>query len=434
MSALDSAIAKGRRRLLPILAICFFLSFLDRVNIGFAALQMNADLGFTSTVFGLGAGIFFTTYILCEIPSNLMLARFGARLWIARIMFTWGLVSAMTAFIWDAYSFYGVRVLLGAAEAGFTPGYLFYLTQWFPKSHRARMTATVQTAVPIATILGAPLSAFLIQSTTGWLGLRGWQWLFIIEGLPSVIMAIVVLTMLPSSPREAKWLTDEERDALTRTLAEERAAQEKVQRFTVMQALFDRRVLLMCLIGFGNVLGTFSVALWTPQVMKSLGGTTMQAGLLTMLPAMLGLCALLTCAWSADRTRERIWHLAGPYLVAAAGFVIAATASSPVWVVVGLMIGSAGISGALPSVWALPATLLTGTASAAALAFINSVGSLGGVVGPLMIGWVRDATGSFSGALLLMAGALVLTACVALLIGRLMRESLRIARLPATSR
>ena len=301
MTALDTAISKGRKRLLPILAICFFLAFLDRVNIGFAALQMNQDLKFTGTVFGIGAGAFFLTYIICEIPSNLLLARFGARVWIARIMFTWGILSAATAFIWDAHSFYGARTLLGAAEAGFTPGYLFYLTQWFPRSHRARMTATVQTAVPIATIIGAPLSAWILQSMTGWLGLRGWQWLFIIEGAPAVLMAFVVFIMLPSTPKDATWLTAEEREALAATLAAERARQESVQHFSVLQALTDRRVLLMCLIGFGNVLGTLSIALWTPQVMKTLGGTTMQTGLLTMLPAMLGLCALLFCSWNADR-------------------------------------------------------------------------------------------------------------------------------------
>lgn len=433
MTALDSAISKGQKRLLPILAICFFLAFLDRVNIGFAALQMNSDMHFTATVFGIGAGVFFVTYVLCEIPSNLLLARFGARIWIARIMITWGILSAATAFIWDAHSFYGARLLLGAAEAGFTPGYLFYLTQWFPRSHRARMTATVQTAVPIATIIGAPLSAFVLQATTDWLGLRGWQWLFIIEGVPAVLMGVVVFFMLPSTPKEAKWLIVEERDALTATLAEEATRQEKVQRFTVFQALTDRRVLLMCLIGFGNVVGTFSVALWTPQVMKMLGGTTMQVGLLTMLPALLGLCALLFCAWNADRTGERVWHVAGPYLFAAVGFVIAATATSPAVVVMGLMIGSAGITGASPSVWALPAMLLTGTAAAAAMAFINSVGSIGGVVGPVVIGWVRDTTGSFSGALLMMAGLLTVTACVALIIGALMRENLRVAKLQVQS-
>ena len=321
---LETAIAKARRRVLPVLMICYFAAFLDRVNVGFAALQMNHDLGFSGAVFGIGAGAFFITYVLCEIPSNLLLARFGARIWIARILLTWGILSAATAFIWNAHSFYVARLLLGAAEAGFFPGLLFYLTQWFPRTHRARMTATVQTAVPIATIIGAPLSAYILQSMNGWVGLQGWQWLFISEGLPAIIMAFVVFFALPNSPNDAAWLMPEEREALLATLAQDRAKQEKVERFTILQAITDRRVMLMCLIGLGNIIGTTSIAMWMPQVIKTFGGTTMQTGLLTAIPAIAGLVALLLCAWNADRTGERVWHVAGPYLFASIGFVLAA--------------------------------------------------------------------------------------------------------------
>jgi MFS transporter, ACS family, tartrate transporter len=429
---LETAIAKARRRLLPVLMICYFAAFLDRVNVGFAALQMNHDLGFSGVVFGIGAGAFFITYVLCEIPSNLLLARFGARIWIARILLTWGILSAATAFIWNAHSFYVARLLLGAAEAGFFPGLLFYLTQWFPRTHRARMTATVQIAVPIATIIGAPLSAYILQSMNGWVGLQGWQWLFISEGLPAILMAFVVFFALPNSPHDAAWLTPEEREALLATLAQDRAKQEKVERFTILQAISDRRVILMCLISLGNVIGTTSIAMWMPQVIKTFGGTTMQTGLLTAVPAITGLVALLLCAWNADRTGERVWHVAGPYLFASVGFVLAAVASSPALILLGLMIGTAGITGATPSVWALPAILLTGTASAVGFALINSVGSIGGFLGPFAIGWVWDVTGSFSGALFLMACVLTAAACVAVVVGFLMRDSLRAARAKAS--
>jgi MFS transporter, ACS family, tartrate transporter len=428
VTTLDRAISKAKGRLLPIVMICYFAAFLDRVNVGFAALQMNHDLGLTATAFGIGAGAFFITYVLCEIPSNLMLARFGARVWIARILLTWGLLSAATAFIWNAHSFYVARMLLGAAEAGFFPGMLFYLTQWFPRSHRARMTSTMQIAVPISTIIGAPLSALILQSLSGWLGFKGWQWLFIIEGMPAVVMSVVVFFGLPSHPQDAKWLTEEERGALLAQLAEDRANQERIETFTVWQALTDRRVLLMCLIGLGNIIGTTATALWMPQIIRTFGGTMMETGLLTAVPSIVALFALLLCGWNADRTGERVWHIAGPYLFASIGFVLAAFGSSPAVVLVGLIIGSAGITGGSPSVWALPAILLTGTASAAGLALINSVGSIGGFVGPFVIGWVRDVTGSFTVALLLMAGVLTATAFVVLVVGHLMRASLQAAR------
>ncbi|WP_145324058.1 MULTISPECIES: MFS transporter [unclassified Rhizobium] len=425
---LDSAISKARRHLLPILMICYFAAFLDRVNVGFAALEMNKDLALTGAQFGIGAGAFFITYVLCEIPSNILMTKFGARVWVARILLTWGVISGLTAFIWDAHSFYVARLLLGAAEAGFFPGMIYFLTQWFPRTHRARMTATVQTAVPISTIIGAPLSVLIITSFEGWLQLKGWQWLFIIESLPAIVMAFVVFFLLPSNPDEARWLSANEKAALNAALEADKNAQEQVERFDVKKALLDKRVLLMCVIGLGNVVGTTAIALWMPQVVKSLGATTTQSGLLTAVPAIAGLVALLVCGWNADRTRERIWHVAGPYIFAACGLAVAAMASSPVFVMVGLIMAAAGITGASPSVWAIPSILLTGTASAAAIALINSVGSVGGFFGPTLIGWLYDRTGAFAAPLLMVAGVLLAAAFVAVLVGTMMRENLRIAQ------
>jgi ACS family tartrate transporter-like MFS transporter len=424
MDQVESAISKAKRRIIPILLIAYFAAFLDRVNVGFAALQMNQDLRLTATAFGASAGAFFITYVAFEIPSNLLLARFGARIWIARIMVTWGLLSAATAFAWNRNSLIVLRMLLGAAEAGFYPGMLFYLTQWFPRSHRARINSWVQIAAPISTVIGAPVSVVIMTTMRSWMGLRGWQWLFLIEGVPAVIVGLVIFFVLPNRPRDARWLTDSEREALDQRLAADQAQQEGVKRFTVREALSDRRVLLMCLMCVGNVIGVTATALWMPQIVRTFARSTLATGLLTAIPSLVAVFALLLCGWHADRTGERVWHVAGPYLVAAFGFVIAAFAGTPALILLGLVLGAAGIASAIPSLWALPAMLLTGTASAAGLALINSVGSIGGFVGPYIIGWARDRTGSFSGALLFMAGTMVVTALVVLVIGALMRSSL----------
>ncbi len=432
MDPVESAISKARRRLIPILLFAYFSAFLDRVNVGFAALQMNRDLGLTATAFGAAAGAFFITYVACEVPSNLLLARFGARVWIARIMVTWGILSALTAFVWNRDSLIVLRMLLGAAEAGFYPGILFYLTQWFPRTHRSRINSRVQIAVPISTVIGAPLSVLIMTLMHNWLGMRGWQWLFLIEGVPAVIVGLIIFFALPNRPADAKWLTAEEREALTARLAIDQAQQEKVKRFTVWAALADHRVLLMCLMCVGNVIGVTATALWMPQIIKTFAKTNIATGFLTAVPSFVGVLAMLLSGWHADKTGERVWHVAGPYILAATGFCIAATASNPAVMFLGLILGVAGISGAIPSLWALPAMLLTGTASAAGLALINSVGSIGGFIGPYVIGWSRDVTGSFSGSLVFMSGVMVVTAGVVLIIGALMRASLKVA--PAASK
>ena len=425
MDERDNVIGKVAWRLLPTLLLCYFAAFLDRVNIGFAALTMNRDLGFSASAFGFGAGIFFLGYILCELPSNLMLVRFGARLWIARILMTWGVLSALTAFIWNLESFYVVRFLLGAAEAGFFPGIIFYMTLWFPRAYRARMFATFNVAVPLSSVIGAPLSGLIIEYMNGLHGLAGWQWMFVIEGMPALVMGTVVLLVLPETPRTAAFLEPAERNWLASRLEAERAAQETKERFSVGRALSDPRVLLMCLIAVGLVMGTTGIAIWMPQFVKSFGLSTVQTGFVTAIPSAFMAVAMIVVGRNADRTGERIWHAAGPFLVSAAGFLIAALTASPLVGLVGLTIGAAGIGGASPNIWIFPTTLLTGAAAAAGIALINSIGSTGGFFGPTIIGWVHDATGGFEGALLFLAGAMAVTAGAILILGHSMRDLMR---------
>ncbi|WP_377042825.1 MFS transporter [Roseomonas elaeocarpi] len=429
-------IAKAARRILPILMICYFAAFLDRVNIGFAALTMNQDLGFSASVFGFGAGIFFLGYILCELPSNLLLLRFGARIWIARILITWGILSAATAFVWNPASFYIVRVLLGAAEAGFFPGMIFYITLWFPQEYRARMFATFNIAVPLSSMIGAPVSGLVIEYMNGLQGLAGWQWMFVIEAVPAVIMGVVVLLGLPESPLTATFLREDERHWLSGRLEAERATQEKQERFTIGRALTDPRVLLMCLIAVGLVMGTTGIAIWMPQFVRAFGLSTVQTGFVTAIPSAFMALAMILVGRHADRTGERVWHAAGPFLVSAVGFVLAALSTDPLMGLVGLTIGAAGIGGASPNIWIFPTTLLTGAAAAAGIALINSAGSTGGFFGPSIIGWVRDATGGFSGAQLVLAGVMAVTATAILILGRSMREMMQrpAAPLSATPR
>jgi ACS family tartrate transporter-like MFS transporter len=415
-------IGKAARRIIPILMICYFAAFLDRVNIGFASLTMNHDLGFSASVFGFGAGIFFLGYVVCELPSNLILARVGARIWIARILLTWGVLSAATAFVWNAPSFYTVRTLLGASEAGFFPGMIFYMTLWFPRAYRGRMFATFNIAVPLSSMIGAPLSSLVLTGMNGVLGLHGWQWMFILEGIPAVIMGLVVLAMLPDSPASSPLLAPKQRDWLVAKLEKERAEQEAEGRFSVGAALADPRVLLMCLVAVGLVVGTTGIAVWMPQFVNTFGLSIVQTGFVTAIPAAFMAVAMIVAGRSADHTGERVWHTAGPFLLSAAGFLLAALNISPLVSLIGLTIGAAGIGGASPNIWIFPTTLLTGGAAAAGIALINSVGSIGGFFGPSIIGWVRDATGGFAGSLIFLSAMMAVTALAVLILGRSMRQ------------
>ncbi len=408
------AVARVRRRLIPFLFLLYVVAYLDRVNVGFAALDMNRDLGFSAAVYGLGSGIFFVSYTLLEVPSNLMLARVGAGVWIARIMLTWGLVSAAMAFVQDATTFYLLRFLLGAAEAGFFPGIIYYLMQWFPAWERARAVALFMTGTAIAGVIGGPLSSALLLLDGAW-GLRGWQWLFLVEGVPAVLLAPIVWRRLHDGPATAAWLPDDERQWLTRTLAEERASAPATHG-DLRGAFASGRLWALAAIYFCIVLAFYGVSFWLPQIVQALGtASSSTVALVSAVPYLAAAVAMVFVGSHSDATGERRWHVAGPAIVGALGFVAAATVPpSLVLSLTALSVAAMGIWGALGPFWALPTAFLSGRAAAGGVALVNSVGNVGGFVAPTLIGYVRDATGGFSAGLWVLAAALVAGAAIVL--------------------
>lgn len=398
-----TTIAKVRRRLLPLMILCFFIAFLDRVNVGFAALQMNQDLGFNAAVYGFGAGVFFVGYFLFEVPSNLILHRIGARVWIARIMITWGLIVVGMAFVGGTTSFYVMRFLLGVAEAGFFPGMILYISLWFPARERARATSIFILGLPISVLIGAPLSTALL-GLDGVAGMRGWQWMFIAEGLPAIAIGLVVFAYLTDRPGDAKWLAPAERDWLIEALGREEVAKASIRTWTVGASLRDTKVLTLAGAFFCNVIPIYGITLWLPQIVKSAGGlNNFQTGLVTPIPYLCAAVAMVLNARHSDRTGERKMHILVSTLIGAAGFVLAASAVSP-WVgLAGICVGACGIWSANTIFWTLPAAFLTGAAAAAGIGLINAVGNLGGFVGPYLTGWIKDAFGNYAPAMLLLA-------------------------------
>ncbi len=413
-----STIAAISRRLIPFLFVLFVVNFLDRVNVGFAALQMNADLGFTPEVFGLGVGLFFVAYVLFEIPSNLLLQRVGARLWIARIMITWGLVSSAMAFVSGPRSFYLLRFLLGLAEAGFVPGILLYLGQWFPAKARAAAVAQFMTASAISIAIGAPISG-AVMSLGSWLGLAGWQWMFILEGVPAVFLGLATLAVLTDRPADAAWLSAGQRAWLISTLEQEAEAKRAHGLHGIGPALASPAVWLIGAIYFCIGVGFYGISLWLPQILRQMSGLPPFAvGLLTALPFLGAAVTMVANGRHSDRTGERRWHLIVPCLLGAAGFGVGALAASPVAAFLGICLGAAGIWGGIGVFWSLPMAVLGGTAAAAGIALVNAVGNVGGFVGPYLIGWLRSRTPGFGASLLLIAGFLVLAAVLAAVLQR----------------
>ena len=383
------------------------------MNVGFAALQMNEALGLSARVFGRGAGVFFISYVAFEIPSNTILARVGARLWIARIMLTWGLVSSGMMFVSGVTSFYVMRFLLGAAEAGFFPGIIFYLTRWFPERERARTIALFMTAVLAAGIVGGPISGALLSIGGVW-GLAGWQWLFLIEGLPAVVLGLVVLAKLTERPEQASWLTSGERAALAARLAEESIARAASPQ-TVMAALTNGRIWLLAVVYFTLPVALYAMSFWLPQILKiASGGSDFQVGLLSAIPYAAGAIAMVIAGRHSDRTGERRWHVAVACVVGGAAFAASAYAQTLVASLVLLSIAMAGLASMLGPFWTLATAAVTGRAAAAGIALINSVGNIGGYVGPDLLGYARYTTHSFFaglvavGAILALGGVLVL--------------------------
>ncbi|MBP9105939.1 MAG: MFS transporter [Gemmatimonadaceae bacterium] len=396
-------------RLIPFLFACYVAAYLDRVNVGFAKLQMLADLQMSETAYGIGAGIFFIGYFLFEVPSNLILHRTGARAWIARIMITWGLLSAATMWVTSATAFYALRFLLGIAEAGFFPGIVLYLTQWYPAPRRARIMALFMTAIAIAGVIGGPVSGWILSEMAGKNGWAGWQWLYLLEGIPAVLLGVATYFYLDDSIEGARWLPDDEKAVLRAQLRADPAGEEHV---SVMAALRDSRVVLLAALYFCSILGLYGLAFWMPQLIRTLGvAEPWRVGMLSAIPYGVATVAMVLAGQSSDRRGERRWHLVGSALIGAVGLVGAAWfRTEPVAGMIAFSVAAAGILSLPPLFWTIPTTLLRGVSAAAGIAAINSVGNLSGFVSPYMIGTITDATGEATIGLYVLAASLVASA------------------------
>lgn len=401
-------------RIIPLLIVCYFVAYLDRVNVGFAQLQMKGDLGFSDAVYGLGAGIFFLGYFVFEVPSNLILHRVGARVWIARIMITWGIISAATLFVRTPAEFYLMRFLLGLAEAGFFPGIILYLTYWYPQARRSQMTAWFMSAVPLSGLIGGPVSGWILHHFHGQHGWAGWQWLFLLEGIPAVVLGVVVLLWLDNGIHSARWLDADEKARLQAVLDHESGSKPA---HGTWQGLANPRVWLMALIYFSVVIGLYGLSFWLPLLIKSTGVTDPLAiGWLVAIPYAVSAVAMIVVGWHSDRRGERRWHVAIAALVGAFGLAL-----STLWntdtalAMIALTLATVGIMVVLPLFWALPSAFLAGSAAAAGIALINALGNLAGFFGPSIIGWVKQATSSASGGIWVLAGFMVLCAVLVLL-------------------
>jgi MFS transporter, ACS family, tartrate transporter len=404
-------------RLLPLLFLCYIVAYIDRINVGFAKEQLQQVLGVDPAVFGrvygLGAGLFFIGYFLCEVPSNLILHRVGARIWIARIMVLWGFISMGMVFIKSTTAFYCMRFLLGAAEAGFFPGVILYLTYWFPARDRARTVALFATGGVIAGFIGSPISGAVL-GLNGMAGLAGWQWLFLIEGVPAVLLGAVVLIYLPNGPRQARWLTATQCQWIESRLAEEAARSDQHQRHRLADAFTSGRVWLLCLLYFLLNVGGYGYEMWLPTIVKEFSGTSdAVVGLLNAIPYFAAALAMLAVGRYSDRTGRRRWPVALGAMASAVGFALSGWLHNPYLAMAALILAFVGLKSTLGPFWALGTAFLSGTAAAGGIALINSVGNLGGFVGPYLVGEIKDQTGSNLAALMMLGGALLAMGCLA---------------------
>jgi ACS family tartrate transporter-like MFS transporter len=414
-------------RLMPLLMLGYFCAYLDRSNVGMAAPTMSPDLGFSNAVFGFGAGLFFVGYFLFEIPSNLILNKVGARRWIARILITWGIISSLTGFVWSEWSFYGIRFLLGLAEAGFYPGVVLYLSWWFPSYYRGRMQATFQSASIISLFVGPPVGGLLLHMN-GIMGLAGWRWMFIIEGLPPVIMCFVVWQLLTDRPKEAAWLRPDQREWLIERMDSERAQREAIHKYSLGEAFSNPKMLLLTLAYVGQNVSTYGVVFFLPLIVKGLGVSTEWIGLVAGLPYLCAFVTMIAWGYHSDITGERTWHLAGAYLLCSTGLAACTFigVGHPVVLMVAICIAVMAQSSTAAPFWSLPSSMLTGAAAAGGIAMIGAVGNLGGWLGPSVFGLVKDTTGSDTVALLFLASATVVSAICVVAVG----HDRRLERIP----
>ena len=409
----DATYAKVTWRLIPFLFLCYVVAYLDRVNIGFAKLEMLADLKFSETVYGLGAGVFFIGYFLFEVPSNIILHRVGARVWIARIMITWGLLSAAMMFVSTPTMFYVIRFLLGVAEAGFFPGIILYLTYWYPAHRRGRIAALFMTAIPVSGVFGGPLSGWILHGLPGAAGLAGWQWLFILEGLPSILVGVVVFFYLQDGIRHAKWLSEAEKKLLEAHIVTDTKHKADMP---LRQVFSNPRVWLLALIYFCFVMGLYGISFWLPTLIKATGvKDPLDIGFLTAIPNAAAVVAMIYVSRRSDQHRERRWHVAVPGILGCVGLILSVIYSDNTVLAIGaLTLATVGIISALPVFWSLPTAFLGGTAAAAGIAFINSLGNLSGFVSPYMVGWIKDATHSTNMAMYALAASVLIGGLLAL--------------------
>jgi MFS family permease len=437
------ASSKAAWRLIPFLILCFLVAILDRVNIGFAALTMNKELGLTAEMFGFGAGIFFFGYFIFEVPSNLILERVGARRWIARIMISWGVIAASFAFVPsisaifqssgfpffdNARTFYLMRFIFGAAEAGFAPGIILYLTYWFTADERARCVGAFQAAAPLALVIGGPFSGFILDTLDGYMRLGGWQWLFVIEGVPSVLVGLWALGYLTDKPGEAAWLEPDERIALQAKIDNERKSREAIRHFKLGEALTSLRILGLSVVYFGIQCAGYGLNYWLPQIVKGVAtdvnldkvtGISINAltGYLVAVPYAFAMVAMILWTRHSDVTHERIWHVVCPAVVSGLSLIGAAYLGNPILAAVAVTIGVIGVYAASPTFWTLPTGFLTGSAAAGGIALINSIGNLCGFVGPYAIGWIKDATGETTLGLVVLAAGSIMSGVITFLMG-----------------
>lgn len=405
--------AKCAWRLIPFMMGLFVVNFLDRVNVGFAALTMNKDLGFSPTVFGIGGGIVFVGYSLFQMPANAILHRMGAKRWMFCIMAVWGTISAGCAFVQTPTSFYILRFLLGVAEAGLFPGFVFYLTLWFPEEYRARFTATFSAAVPISFVVGGPISGAIL-GFEGFAGLHGWQWLFLLEGLPAVFLAFVVLAYLPDGPREVRWLTPEQKATISASLS---AETNIGQRDPFWQVLRDTRLLTLGAVSFAFVTGMIGLQIWLPQIVQAMGFSNLATGVIVGLIFAIAVPAMILWGRHSDRNGERIWHIALPAMLAALGFAVSSLTQSHLLSLVAFACATLGIFSYYGPFFSLPSSFLRGTSLASGIGLVNSIATMGGFAGPIVIGIIREATGNYAAAMAMLAAVFVLAATTVLALG-----------------